>query len=165
MRGVLAVTIGLLACCGSAPKAALRAPAVNMFWTTDDGRMARYDVSSTGRLSFAGGYDARNEIWSWTGTLDDSQAAALSKVVRDAGWVTSPPKDGRGTDTWVVSIKTSGGHRSFEVKGDPPSVLEAWEILNRAGQARLQPDLDLLPSPDIDALVKRRQAEQKGGAP
>ncbi|MDP7030347.1 MAG: hypothetical protein QF733_09020 [Phycisphaerales bacterium] len=156
---------GMLVGCGGAAKGPAIAPDVDMFRSTEDGRMARYDVSAAGQLRFAGGYDARDGIWSWTGSIDASQGAALSRVVREAGWVASPPATGPGTDTWEIVVKTAEGRRRFEVTGDPPSVLQAWALLDRAGQARLQQDLDLLPTPDIDALVKRRHAEQQGSSP
>jgi len=160
MRAALLLVGVLLVGCGGATKAPPISPDVDIFWSTEDGRMARYDVSPTGRLRFAGGFDARNDVWSWTGSIDAAQGAALARIVQHADWVASPPKTGPGHDTWVVSVKTAAGRRSFEVHGDPPSVLEAWEILNRAGQARLQQDLDLLPTADIERLVERRKAEQ-----
>ena len=46
-----------------------------------------------------------------------------------------------------------------------PGIDAAWAILTDAGRARLQPELDRLPRPDLDALVNRRRVEPDGDAP
>ncbi len=136
------------------------APAVEMFHASQDGRLVRYEVTPQGVLRFAGGMDARDGDWSWEGHLDAAEGAELQTIIDRAGWVSSAPRSThQDGDTWEVSIRTDGGSRSFELRGDSESVLKAWAVLDKAGRRRLDADLDRLPRPDIDRLVDRKRAE------
>jgi hypothetical protein len=156
----LLVTIGLAAC-DSTSKGPVISPAVDIYHTTDDGRMVRYGVSQFGTLRFAGGYPARDGQWSWTGHITPAQGAELASIVKTGQWFGSPPTgDGADqSDTWEITVREGDSYRRFQVHGSPPSVLRAWAVLDGAGQARLQADLDRLPSADIGRLLQRRSAE------
>ena len=155
--GLLSVMMG----CGSSPKAPVISPAIDMYHTTDDGRMVRYGVSEFGTLRFAGGYPARESQWSWTGHISEAQGAKLGSIVTSGAWLTAPPTGGADddADTWEVTVRLGDSYRRFTAYGSPTSIVQAWSVLQDAGKARLQQDLDRLPTADVDLLMQRRKAE------
>ena len=147
--------------CKSPPKAPIISPAIDMYHTADDGRMVRYGVSESGTLQFAGGYPARESKWLWTGQITEAQGAKLGSIVTSGAWLTAPPTGDPAddADTWEVTVRLRDSYRRFTAYGSPTSILQAWAVLKDAGKARLQQDLDRLPTADVDRLMQRRKAE------
>ena len=162
-RCVVILTLMLLGGCGERVTAPAITPAINMFLETSDGRLVRYDVRHDGQLRFAGGTNARSDIWSWTGSITPAQGAELEGIVRRGGWLESDPiGQGSTGNQWEVLVKEGGQSRRFRVHGDAPSVDAAWSVLTEAGKQRLDPELSRLRRPDIDKLVEQRRMEHEG---
>ena len=152
------------ASCNSTATRPTIAPTLAMFLKTDDGRLVRYDLAGNGTLRFAGGKDIMLDRWSWTGSVTPDQGAELNRIVSRSNWASAERSD-QGGNTWEITVREDGGRQRFEVTGDSPGIDAAWAILTDAGRARLQPELDRLPRPDLDALVNRRRVEPDGDAP
>lgn len=159
------ILAALVVSCDAPPAGPAIAPQLDMYLKTSDGRQIRYDVARSGRLRFSGGRDLLLDNWSWTGSVTTSQGAALQRIVSQPGWASSVHSDGQEVgNAWQITLRDGSGRHSFEVTGNTPGIDAAWAILNEAGRARLQEDLDRLPRPDIDRLVERRRGEQAAQA-
>ncbi|MCH2141002.1 MAG: hypothetical protein MK100_08225 [Phycisphaerales bacterium] len=150
--------------CASSSHSAHIAPHLDILLETEDGRSVRYDVSEDGTLRFAGGRDARNSDWSWTGHLDAAQGKRLQSLIQEGKWLETTPHGIAGDGTrWEISVREGGRRKNFRIDGEVPTVRAAWGILEDAGRARLQEDLDRLPRPDMDQYMRRRHIEQSDG--
>lgn len=151
----------ILAGCGTAHTAS--GPRVDLQRETTDGRLIRYQLDARGTLRFAGGLDVRTESWSWEGAMPAGQVDQIQAIMARAPWMRSSPADVEASgDLWIVRAREGARHCRFEVHGDIPSVVEIWDVLEEAGAARLQDDLDRIPRPDIERYMQRRAIEHGG---
>jgi len=149
--------------CGGGAAGPRISPGLDVFLQTEDGRRVRYEVLQDGTIHFAGGRDAADGDWSWTGQLDASQGALLKSAIAEGRWFDKPPKGIPGDGTrWRVKAEEGGRTVRFDVEGEAPSVRTVWGLLDDAGKARLQDDLDRLPKADIEQYMHRRRVEQVG---
>lgn len=118
----------------------------------DGGAMWLYDVRDDGSISYAGGQDAAQRRFSWTGTMSDEEIAELRSLVNRFNWTTRQRsrETGDGTRRYTINVRQAGGGGGrFEVRGDREDVAAVNALLHRICLRRLDAELDALPQPGL----------------
>jgi hypothetical protein len=108
-----------------------------------------YRVETDGTLRFAGGYDARNEKYTWSGPLTGDEIARLRAIVAEHRWLEDDPASVAEPPDRLYRIRVRRGsdRASFMVTGDSPAVKPAYDLLRTAGERRLDEFMETLPEP------------------
>ncbi len=155
------VCLGVLAGCSSAPMGpagGARDAVVDVFMTTDDGRLARWVLEDDGTMHFAGGHAARTGEWQWTGAGDPAEVAKIKQVVQV--WGDRPiPGDGTNHVVWHVRVGDAGVQ---QIRGASAPMQTMWLALGTAGRERLRDVFDRVPEGDLTKYMREREAAAQG---
>lgn len=117
------------------------------------GSVARFLVSEDGMLSYAGGENARDRTFTWSGELPDSQLAHLRELLHTHGWMNGMPdpagvsEDATAPTRIDVSIRGSTMRQRFTIRGTNDGADEIVTLLEDAARSRHDDFLDSLPQP------------------
>lgn len=144
------IVVLLSAGCASAPKAPRGAIGmeIELFARLDRGSFVRYRVDPDGTIAYAGGNAALTSNWSWTGTLDVDQAAAVRRVVEANGrFLEKPEGSGRAMETreWMLRIVDERGARRFTVAGNCAALDALRAVLEDGASGRHAAAFNALP--------------------
>ena len=142
--------------CSSSPRAEGKdvtgGLALRLFVKLDEDSYAAYRLDADGTLSFAGGQDALDREYSWSGPMTEEEIASLLALIETHGWLEADPES-----TYVppqrsfeIRLARSGGKkraRRFEVIGSGPGVGEVYDLLETAARRRHEEFLRTLPQP------------------
>lgn len=129
---------------------------------SDTSLYARYRVSTGGAITFWGGPDVVLDHVTWQGELTNEQGGELAGMIRDAGWLQSPPGgDGIGDRTWTIQLYGSGEHQDFTAHGDAASLDKVYKLLQGVSSQRFSSFIDELPQPSIKTLAPVDSKEQE----
>jgi hypothetical protein len=120
---------------------------VEMMVQRPERSFARYRVERDGRLRFAGGTDALDRKFTWSGPLTGDEIDALFARLDELGWWRADPvSSGKPPDVRArIELTGPGGRRSFDVIGADPGAASVETILAAAARRRLDGVLDGLP--------------------
>lgn len=154
---ILFFVLALLTGCASSPAGApspeqrpdRTAAMVDLYIVDADERTyVRYHVEPDGDLRFAGGVDAIEARYSWTGPLTDEEIVRLEAIVADLP--TKPIRLARGErPARMAKVEAVDGddRRKFEVPADDARIAGLHTLLETASRRRYAKLLDSLPKP------------------
>jgi hypothetical protein len=150
---VLVTCALLMAGCATSPREAgadiTGGLTLDMFLQLEAGSMVRYRVDRDGVLSFAGGFDARNEKYTWSGPMTEAEITQLLALLDAHRWLErDPPSPGEPDDRrCTVTVHHAGKRNGFKVIGAEASVDAIAALLESAASRRHEEFLQSLPRP------------------
>jgi hypothetical protein len=122
---------------------------VEMYVAQEGESYARYRVENDGVLRFAGGREAQDRKFTWSGPMTGQEIADLRALIAEHGWFDSdPPSTGLPEGlTYEIRLRQVGRRRSFTVRGDDQAVAAVRELLATAARRRNEEFLRRLPVP------------------
>jgi len=122
---------------------------VEMYVAREGESYARYRVETDGVLRFAGGREAQDRKFTWSGPMTGQEIADLRALIAEHGWFDSdPPSTGQPPRlTYQVRLRQAGRRRSFTVSGDSPALTAVRNLLATAARRRNEEFLRRLPAP------------------
>lgn len=105
-----------------------------------------YYTVEDGELAVGGGVDGLNRSTRWRMALDQDQCARIAGIVRDSGWLASPPA---APDTSAVrvdiSYRLADGRGEIVTSDAEQGVGQLIAALDELAAKRFEPALDRLP--------------------
>jgi hypothetical protein len=152
---VLLVTLLAGAGCASTGSAAgdnaMGGYELELFVHRDENAFALYHVRPDGMLSFAGGYDAVNRDFSWSGQLTETEREQLLELIRGLEWFETPFVSSGTPPQWRyrIDIRRPREGRRFTVDGRHPRIEPVRELLATAAARRNEQFMRSLPEPGL----------------
>jgi hypothetical protein len=124
---------------------------LKLFVRRGENAFALYRVSPDGMLSFAGGYDAVNREYTWTGPLTATEREELRALIRVHEWFATPFVSTSRPPQWGyrIDIQRPGEGRRFAVEGQHPRIEPVRELLETAAARRNEEFMRSLPKPGL----------------
>jgi hypothetical protein len=124
---------------------------LKLFVSRGENAFALYRVSPDAMLSFAGGYDAVNRHYTWTGQLTETEREELLALIRIHEWFTTPFVSTSRPPQWRyrIDLRRPGEGRRFTVEGRHPRIEPVRELLATAATRRNEEFMRSLPKPGL----------------
>jgi hypothetical protein len=124
---------------------------LELFVRRDENAFSLYRVRPDGTLSFAGGYDAVNRDYTWSGQLTETEREQLLGLVRLHEWFDTPFVSSGRPPQWRyrINIRRPGGGRRFTVDGQHARIEPVRELLATAAARRNEQFMRSLPTPGL----------------
>ncbi len=122
---------------------------MEMFIENPGDSYAVYRVDEDGVLSFAGGVDAHDRKYTWSGPMTSEEIDRLHALLDEHRWFESGPKSS-GTPPgrrYEIELSKPGVVRDFAVLGDGPSISPIFDLLETAARRRHEQFMQTLPKP------------------
>ena len=127
---------------------------LELFAQRGEDSFALYAMTADGMLHFAGGLDAYERKFSWSGQMTEEEIERMGSFLDEQDWWHVDPASTRAPQEHVyrVKVRKPGFRRSFEVTGDGAGITPLYELLETAARRRHAEYLEMMPEPGPQSI-------------